>query len=493
MSRYTSQRERKSVRRAQQHTNRSTGRVTLPAVTNPNDAPEEIDRSMENRHGSRSRKRVPKPLRFFPHLFPVPTTLYGILTVVGAVVLIAALFYEVREVLSPILLVIAIGCLLYPFRKEPKLRPVMVAAAIVFLAWFVTVTGTILLPFILAFLFAYMAEPLVTFLSRRWYIKRWISALTLTLLSLAVATVATGYVVPVLISQVGSALGAFEGTTRNMIQWAQSGALHEITGVPQEKINTMIQTHVVPRLGEMDGWLIGWIGKVGQSVPDMLTTFINFLMVPFIMFYCIKDYWKIRGALYSFLPQEYQRRSYRLLRDMDEIMGGYLRGDIITSIFQALFIGIGLYLIGVPGAVLLGLLSGFLNLIPLIGAYIAYVFAAVAALLTPDPMMSLFWVTMLYGAEGVLETAVIGPQVFGRHTDLHALLVIISILIFGYFMGITGMLIAIPVTSLLVRFATRWRDERRVAVEREKVEADLRENPHHARKGELVPAGGTGS
>jgi predicted PurR-regulated permease PerM len=240
----------------------------------------------------------------------------------------------------------------------------------------------------------------------------------------------------------------------------------------------------------MDSWLIGWIGTVGQAVPDMFTTFINFLMVPFVMFYFIKDYWKIRGALYSFLPQEYQRRSYQLLRDMDEIMGGYLRGDIITSIFQALFIGIGLYFIGVPGAVLLALLSGFLNLIPLIGAYIAYIFAAIAALTTPDPMMALLWVTVLYAAEGVLETAVIGPQVFGRHTDLHALVVILSILIFGYFMGITGMLIAIPVTSMLVRFITRWRNERRLAVEREKVEADLRENPHHARKGELAPSTG---
>jgi predicted PurR-regulated permease PerM len=73
----------------------------------------------------------------------------------------------------------------------------------------------------------------------------------------------------------------------------------------------------------------------------------------------------------------------------------------------------------------------------------------------------------------------------GRHTDLHPILVIISLLVFGFFMGIGGMLIAIPVTSLVVRFATRWRDGRRAQIEQEKVMADLKNNPHHARRGEL--------
>jgi predicted PurR-regulated permease PerM len=76
----------------------------------------------------------------------------------------------------------------------------------------------------------------------------------------------------------------------------------------------------------------------------------------------------------------------------------------------------------------------------------------------------------------------------GRHTDLHPILVISSLLIFGYFMGIGGMLIAIPTASIAIRFLVRWRDQRRVAIEQKKVEADLREHPSHARRGEPIPS-----
>jgi predicted PurR-regulated permease PerM len=71
----------------------------------------------------------------------------------------------------------------------------------------------------------------------------------------------------------------------------------------------------------------------------------------------------------------------------------------------------------------------------------------------------------------------------GRHTDLHPLIVMSSLLLFGYFMGIGGMLIAIPATGLLLRAAFRWRERRQAEIERKKVEADIAENPHHAARG----------
>jgi predicted PurR-regulated permease PerM len=460
-------------------------RADLPSVTSPKDTPQEIDEQSENRSGSRSRRQIPKPLRFFPHIFPVPTTLYGIITVVGGALLVVALFMEVREIFSPFLLMAAIALLFYPFRREPKLRPIVVVAGAVFLCWFVTVAIGVLLPFVLAFLFAYMAEPLVTWLSRRWYVRRWISALTLTLLFVALIIVAVGFMAPVMMTQVGSAVASIGKVTQAGIEWAHDGGLRDIVGVPQEKIDAMLKQYVIPKLGQIDTMLLGMAESAGKSAPSYFSAIMHFLMVPFVMFYFIKDYWKIRGSLYSFLPQEYQRRSQRLLKDLDEIVGGYLRGDVITSVFQGLFIGVGLHIIGVPGALLLGVLTGFLCLIPFIGAYIAFALAALAALSTPEPGITVLYVAGLFVAQGVIEGTVIGPQVMGRHTDLHPILVIISLLVFGFFMGIGGMLIAIPVTSLVVRFATRWRDGRRAQIEQEKVMADLKNNPHHARRGEL--------
>ncbi len=464
---------------------RSSQRIVLPEVTSPSDTPEEIDEQSENRAGSRSRKRLPKPLRFFPHVFPVPTTIYGIITLVMGTLLVAALFFQVHEVLSPFILVAVIAIVFYPFRMEPKIRPLLAAAAVVFLCWFVSTAIGVLLPFVLAFLFAYMAEPLIAYLSKRWYVRRWISALSLTLLFVLLIVVAVGVMVPLMVAQVGGAVASIGHVTQSLLDWAHQGGLREITGMPQQKIDSMIEHYVAPKLGQIDGALLGMAESAGKSAPSYLNGMIHFLMVPFVMFYFIKDYWKIRGSLYSFMPQEYQRRSQRFLKDLDEVVGGYLRGDVITSVFQGVFIGIGLHIIGIPGALLLGVLTGFLCLIPFIGAYIACALVALAALTTPDPGMSILYVLLLFVAQGVIEGTIIGPQVMGRHTDLHPILVIISLLVFGYFMGIAGMFIAIPVTSLLIRFAMRWRDDRRAKVEEEKLMADLKDNPHHARKGDL--------
>lgn len=480
MSRYIRVHDQGGTPSPTRERNRRKG--ALPSVTSPFEAQEEIDEAAESQSGSRSRKSLPKPLRFFPKIFPVPTTLYGIITLIAAGLVLVAFFSSVREVLSPILLVITAGVLLFPFRREPKVRPLLVAAIIVFLAWFIATTMKVLFPFFLAFLFAYIADPLVSYIQRRWYISRWITALTITLLGVAAVAVSIGFVIPVMIAQLGTAYASINKVTTALIDWAHSGSLSALTGMPQQKINEIINTYVLPRLKSIDGTIFSMAGSAGRAAPDILSTIMNLVMVPFIMFYFIKDYWRIRTALYSFLPKEYQRRSQRFLRDLDEVAGGFLRGDLITSLFQGTFIGIGLSIIGVPGALLLGVLMGFLSLIPFLGGYISFAISAVAALGTDQPGLMLLYVGLLYVAQAILESTVISPQVMGHHTNLHPLLVIFSLFIFDYFLGIIGMLIAIPVTAVVIRFAVRWRDERQAQLEQEKLRADLERNPGHASK-----------
>ncbi|MDB5034224.1 MAG: hypothetical protein JWQ98_1465 [Chlorobi bacterium] len=452
-------------------------------IASPDQTPEEIDEQTENRSGSRSRKHLPKPLRFFPHLFPVPTTLYGILTILFGTSLIGLLIFQVRDILSPFLLATAIAVIFYPFRKEPKIRPLLLVTAIIFFCWLIGAAIGTILPFIIAFMIAYIVEPLVSYVAKRWFVRRWISALVLTMTLVMIVVLGIVLVTPVLVEQIGTALSSIDKVTASALQWAHNGGLRELTGIPQEKIDTMIKLHVMPKLAAMDGSMAQMAGTVGKSAPDIFNGVLHFMTVPFVMFYFVKDYWTVRGALYSFMPQEYQRRSQRFLRDMDDVVGGFLRGDLITSLFQGVFVGVGLFFIGVPGSLLLGVLTSFLTLIPFVGGYIAFALAGIAALGTPEPGITILWVLGLFIVQAIIESTVIGPQVMGRHTDLHPILVIVSLLIFGYFMGIPGMLVAIPVTSLLIRFATRWRNERRVKIEEEKLRADLEQNPHHAAKG----------
>ena len=461
-------------------------------IASPRDTHEEVDESILSAPGgARARRRKPHPLRFFPHHFPVPNTLYGVLLVAGGAILVGVLLYDVREILSPFLVAILAGILLWPFRMEPKIRPLIVIGAIALLLWISTVAFTVLLPFIVAFLLAYVFDPVVTKLQRKFYIKRWILALAASFLIIGLLAVSAGYMIPVLIAQFGTALGSIDRLTDSFVEWARSGGMTELTGIPREKAQMIVERYIVPRISGLEATAFSEANKMANvgAIGNIISALTNILIIPFLMFYLVKDYWHIRATIYSFIPQEYQIRSQRMLNDMHEVVGGYLRGDLITSVFQGFFIGVGLALIGVPGALLLDVITGVLALIPFIGAIIAYVIALIAALSMPEPTIAALWVTGLFAAQSVIETTIVGPHVMGRHTDLHPLVVMSSLLLFGYFMGLGGMLIAIPVTGLLLRAAFRWRERRRAQIERAKVEADIRENPHHAKRGEQPETG----
>lgn len=457
-------------------------------IASPNDTPEEVDHAVMQASGARARRRRPQPLRFFPHHFPVPSTLYGILLVTAGTLVLGTLMLDVRDVISPVLLAVLAGVLLWPFRSEPKIRPLLVVGTIVLVTWIVSASFSVLLPFIIAFILAYIVDPVVTKLQRKYYIKRWILSLVATLLLVGLMAVGVGYVVPVLIAQLGTALGSIDRLTDSFVQWARSGGMTTLLGIPPEKAELIVERYIVPRITGLESMAFAQASEMSKELPgaisNILSTVTNILMIPFLMFYLIKDYWHIRATIYSFIPQEYQIRSQRMLNDMHEVVGGFLRGDLITSVFQGVFIGVGLAVIGVPGALLLGVLTGFLALIPYLGGIIAWVIALITTLSMPDPAMSAMWVTALFAAQSLIETTIVGPHVMGRHTDLHPLLVMSSLLLFGYFMGLVGMIVAIPVMGLLVRAALRWREKRRARIERAKVEADLRENPHHAARGD---------
>ena len=461
-------------------------KTPVGAIISPQASPEEIDEDAEARATWPGQKKRPKPLRFFPHIFPVPAQLYGIVTIIAGTLLLGALFYGVRDIMSPFLLALTAGLLFYPFRSEPKIRPLIVSAGLVLILWFIFRASSVLVPLVMAFILAYVIEPVVTGLQRKFYIKRWILALAATMIVIAMIALFLGYMVPVIFEQVGTSLGALDRVGKYVGDWARSGGLTELTGIPQEKATLMVETYLLPKLQGMDGMLYSQAEKAGDALPGLLSALYHFLMIPFLAFYFIKDYWHIRASIYSFIPQEYQRRSQHFLKDMDEVVGGYLRGDLITSVFQGTFIGIGLHFIGVPNALLLGVLTGLLCLIPFIGGIVAFFLAMIAGMTTPDPGITMLYIAGLFLVQGILEATIIGPQVMGRHTDLHPLLVIVSLIIFGYFMGVTGMLIAIPVTGMALRNANRWRDRKQAQIEEEKQQADLQDNPHHATKAEIA-------
>jgi predicted PurR-regulated permease PerM len=175
-----------------------------------------------------------------------------------------------------------------------------------------------------------------------------------------------------------------------------------------------------------------------------------------ILFYTLKDYPYIKRALIGLFPTLEGRRDY--LIDAGSIVGNYLRGQLIISAIATINVSFWLLIGGVPFWLLIGLLAGLLNFIPNLGAIITMILGVFIALTAGGWVKALIVVIVLLG-QSFLEQSVLTPNIMSHQVGLHPLLILLSLLVFGSFFGIFGLLIAVPATAIMVTGYRAYREE----------------------------------
>ncbi len=134
---------------------------------------------------------------------------------------------------------------------------------------------------------------------------------------------------------------------------------------------------------------------------------------------------------------------------------------MLVALIQGIIAGVALALIGVDYALVLGLMTGVLNFIPYVGLLISLVVSALVAVLSGGAIgAKVISVVVLYLSQKLLEATVLGPKIVGSEVGLHPVALILCLLVFGYFIGFVGLLIAVPATALMMSGAGRWLDRR---------------------------------
>ncbi len=164
-----------------------------------------------------------------------------------------------------------------------------------------------------------------------------------------------------------------------------------------------------------------------------------------IAFYLIADHERVQGFLFALLPRRYHIRTARVLLDMETVVGGYMRGQAITSLSIGLFAFIVLWLVGVPAALPLAILAAFADLIPLVGPVLA-VAPCVLFALTIGPLQALIVLVALV-IYHQFESHLLLPRVYGQSLRLSPLAVIVALLIGEQLLGIVGALLALPMAA----------------------------------------------
>lgn len=384
------------------------------------------------------------------------------LLLITGIALFLFLSYSLLAIMSPFVLLASIVFLLYPLRNILFVRRIVWLALFLFIVWLLANLLGALTPFIIALLLAYIFNPLVTALERRG-IRRWIT--TLLLIVIVLGSMAAFFIlaIPAILNQSGSIIAEVSIFMRGILTYLHDNQVGDFLGrfgLPADQIQNYFSKDVPSRLEELLKTVLVAVFGFLSNFSSMISQLLNFVLVPFITFYLLKDFPLIIQNCISILPEESSGPVREYVARIDDVLGSYLRGTLIVAVIQGALTTAGLLLLGIQYAVLLGILTGILNLIPYVGFYTSLVFAVMAAFLSGDPVvLKVTGVVVLYLVVNFIETTVWSPKIVGSKVGLHPVVMILSFVVFGYFLGFVGLIIAIPGTALLVLSVNMWREK----------------------------------
>ncbi len=303
--------------------------------------------------------------------------------------------------------------------------------------------GRVINPFIYALVLAYILNPLVNFLEKR-KMNRIVAILIVFLLLFGIIGIAFATIIPSLTGD----LSGFIEDIPNIVNFVEKliGDLRagEIAFIPEEVQDYLNVEDQLDRLGE---FLKRAFSGIFNVLVNSTGTLLDIIITPIITLYYLKDKDKILKALTEDIPKSGVTKMKEFGKDMDKVLGGFIKGQLTIAAFVGVLTGVGCFFIGVPYALTIGLVAGITNIIPYFGPWLGGILPVILGFME-RPLMAL-WVIILIVVIQQIEAAFLSPQIMSHSVGLHPLLVMFSVLFFGSMFGIIGMIIGVPLMGIL--------------------------------------------
>ncbi len=382
----------------------------------------------------------------------------------GGVAGLLFMMYLLEHLLNPLGYALLIGIVLYPIRKQPVARALLYATFFSAGVWLIYDSGHLLIPFVLAYIIAFIINPLVEAIERR-RIPRGAIAGIFTVVSLSLIGLGLFFAVPAIVEQLsklGSLVNQTANNTEQMIESTGILALFEHIGFEAESIKTQLTTQVNLLIQQLYTSMTTLSSTYISGLGSMVTVIFFIILMPFLCFFMIRDYEKIGVFVRSLITPSDVSTDYTT--EISRIVGAYLRGQFIVVLISAINLSLGFYLVGVPYALVLGIFAGLTNFVPTFGLWVSVsVCTLVGASLGQPWYQFLPGIYIVFAIEQVLESGFIVPRIVGQHVGLHPLLVMVSLLLFGFMFGILGLLVAVPSAALISVFYQQYKETQKIS------------------------------
>lgn len=341
------------------------------------------------------------------------------------------------------------------------IRGTLTAAGVIGILYLLDHLSGVLLPFFIAWLIAYITYPMVIFYQYKLRMRsRVVSILAVMLTLAAIGTAISLFFIPPMIEEcikMKELLGAYlqNGNGQTSIPEAINEFIHNnidakwlMQTLDSETIVQAVQK-VVPKM-----WAL-----VATSYNIIIGIFAAFIMVLY-YFFILLDYEQISGGWVNLIEAKHRRKVIALLNDVKDSMNHYFRGQSLVAFCVGVLFSIGFMIIDFPMAVSLGLFIGLLNMVPylqIIGLIPTVMLALIKAAETGENFWWILGLAMIvFCVVQLIQDTILTPKIMGKITGLNPAIILLSLSIWGSLMGMLGMIIALPLTSLLLSYYQRY-------------------------------------
>ncbi len=354
-----------------------------------------------------------------------------------------------------------------PYTFDRVVRIIIGLTVLVLLFLLIRRLGSVLTPFFVGWLLAYLLHPIVSFFQYKLKFRSRVLAIVTTLVLIA------GSVVGIVLLLIPMIAGEMKNMSVLLQSFADNFTFDSFLPIAWQHVmvnyisdidilellrnqNTIdVVKKVAPQL-----WSI-----VGSSMSFIISTVALIVVVLYLIF-ILMDYEKINNGWPSIIPPKYRGIVMEITGDIEDNMNRYFRGQALIALIVGILFAIGFVIIGLPMAIVFGLFVGLLNLVPYLQtiAIIPGFFLVLLKASEPGSSMGevVLGISIVFALVQGFQDMVLVPRIMGKVTGMRPAVILLSLSIWGSLMGIIGMIIALPMTTLILSYYKRWvlRDEK---------------------------------
>jgi predicted PurR-regulated permease PerM len=320
------------------------------------------------------------------------------------------------------------------------------------MVWLLVDLGPVLMPFIVGGIFAYILNPLVDRLAnisiRRWHFPRSLAA-CIAIVALLLVVLALAFIVIPVVQKEFFLLREQIPLFLDRLNTFLTPRLHDY-GIQLKLDSASVRQMLSEYFAESEKTMMqGMLASVKVGGMAVLGLIASIVLIPMVLYYLLVDWHIIWRRLHSALPRRFATQVMTLVRETDDLLAQYLRGQLLVMFILTVYYSSALAIAGLSVALPVGILTGLLVFIPYLGFGLGLCLAVIAAALQFDLVSGLMAIAVVYGIGQVLESFYLTPKLVGKRIGLPPLMVIFALLAFGQLFGFIGVLLALPASAIV--------------------------------------------